>query len=338
MQPFSASEKGFFNSSIEINSRQKGVVALRHILTLKQENLHGSFSKDYKPVLTVESGDSIQLQTLDIEWGFSESATAKYNTFNSSQQEERRGHPMIGPIAVKNAKPGMVLEIKINDIVPGWYGRNWSGGITNWQNLALNITEDERIQLDWRLDSQLMTGSTNINGKTFTVSLKPFMGVMGVAPKEEGVHSTPPPRYCGGNIDCKELVKGSSLFLPIAVENALFSIGDGHALQGDGEISGTAIECPMELVDITLITRNDMKLQAPMAKTPSGWITFGFHEDLNIAASDALNEMITFMQNTYQISRTEAAALSSAAVDLRITQVVNGVKGVHAVLPFGALR
>ncbi|MCE4047467.1 MULTISPECIES: acetamidase/formamidase family protein [Bacillaceae] len=311
---------------------------MKHILTLKQENFHGSFSKDYRPVLTVESGDSIQLQTLDIEWGFSESETAEYKTFISSQQEKKPGHPMIGPIAVKNAQPGMVLEIKINEIVPGWYGRNWSGGIKNWQNLTLGIADEERIQLDWKLDSQQMTGSTNINGKTFTVALKPFMGVMGVAPMEEGVHATPPPRYCGGNIDCKELVKGSSLFLPVAVEHALFSIGDGHALQGDGEISGTAIECPMELVDITLIVRNDMKLKAPIAKTPSGWITLGFNEDLNIAAADALNEMISFMQNTYQINRTEAAALASAAVDLRITQVVNGVKGVHAVLPFGAIR
>lgn len=128
------------------------------------------------------------------------------------------------------------------------------------------------------------------------------------------------------------------MFLPISVEGALFSIGDGHALQGDGEISGTAIECAMELVDITLIARSDMQLRAPLAKTPSGWITFGFHEDLNIAAKDALNEMITLMAQNYNISRTEATALSSTVVDLRITQVVNGVKGVHAVLPFGALR
>ncbi|MED3963309.1 acetamidase/formamidase family protein [Niallia taxi] len=310
----------------------------KHILTLKQENFHGSFSRDYSPVLTVESGDSIEMKTLDIEWGYSPSEAEVYEKFTSIKSEQKAGHPMIGPIAVKDAKPGMVLEIKINDIVPGWYGRNWSGGLPNWQNIALGIAKEEKIQLDWKLDANQMTGSTIIGDRTFSVALQPFMGVMGVAPKEDGVHPTPPPRYCGGNIDCKELVKGSSLFLPISVEGALFSIGDGHALQGDGEISGTAIECPMDLVDITLIARDDMKLQSPLAKTPSGWITFGFHEDLNEAAKDALNAMITFMQNNYAISRTEATALSSTVVDLRITQVVNGVKGVHAVLPYGALR
>lgn len=97
-----------------------------------------------------------------------------------------------------------------------------------------------------------------------------------VAPVESGTHSTSPPRYCGGNIDCKELVRGGSLFLPISVEGALFSICDGHVLQGDGESSGTAIEYPMDVVDITLRVRDDMKLTMPRANTPAGWITFGF--------------------------------------------------------------
>jgi acetamidase/formamidase len=164
------------------------------------------------------------------------------------------------------------------------------------------------------------------------------MGVMGVAPAEYGTHSTTPPRYCGGNIDCKELVRGSSLFLPISVEGALFSIGDGHALQGDGESSGTAIECPMDVVDITLRVRDDMKLTMPRANTPAGWITFGFNEDLNEAAAVALDEMVMLMQQFYGIQKVEATALASVSVDLRITQVVNGVKGVHAILPHGAIR
>ncbi|EOR20898.1 MAG: acetamidase/formamidase family protein [Niallia nealsonii] len=311
---------------------------MHHSLSLKQQNLHGSFSSSYKPILTVESGDSITLKTLDIEWGYSTSKNEEYRIYSSREQEEKPQHPMIGPIAIKGAKPGMVLEVKLNDIVPGWYGRNWAGGMANWQNNAIGIANTDRIQLDWELDSEKMIGSTSIHSKSFHVALQPFMGVLGVAPKEAGVHSTSPPRYCGGNIDCKEIVKGSSLFLPISVEDALFSIGDGHALQGDGEISGTAIECPMDHVDITLVVREDLQLTYPRAKTPTGWITFGFDEDLNKATEIALADMISLMTQLYSISRTEATALASVTVDLRITQIVNGVKGVHAILNDGVIR
>lgn len=311
---------------------------MQHQLSLKQENLHGSFSNSYKPILTVTSGDSITLQTLDIEWGYSASKEEAYRKYSSREQEDKPQHPMIGPIAIKRAKPGMVLEVKLNDIVPGWYGRNWAGGMANWQNSAIGISQSDRIQLDWELDTEKMIGSTSIHSRPFHVALQPFMGVLGVAPKEAGVHSTSPPRYCGGNIDCKEIVKGSSLFLPISVEDALFSIGDGHALQGDGEISGTAIECPMDHVNITLIVREDMDLTYPRAKTPNGWITFGFDEDLNKATEIALSDMISLMEQFYSISRTEATALASVSVDLHITQIVNGVKGVHAILPHGVIR
>jgi acetamidase/formamidase len=309
-----------------------------HKLNLSQQHLHGSFSKDYSPILTVKSGDSIQLTTPDIQWGYSKAKGEEREFFPSAVNENKPGHPMIGPISIEGAKPGMVLEVKINELVPGWYGQNWAGGVQNWQNEQLGIVETERIQLDWELNPQTMTGTCQIGGRTVHVGLSPFIGLMGVAPSEPGVHPTPPPRYCGGNIDCKELVKGSSLFLPIAVDGALFSIGDGHALQGDGEVSGTAIECPMDFVDITLVVREDLELRLPRAKTPAGWVTFGFSEDLNIATAQALDEMVNLISDFYQINKTEATALASVAVDLRITQVVNGVKGVHAILPHGAIR
>jgi acetamidase/formamidase len=311
---------------------------MHHKLELHHQNLHGSFSKDYQPILTVESGDSIQLSTLDIQWGYSKTKGEERTIFQSREKEAKPGHPIIGPIAINGAKPGMVLEIKLNDIVPGWYGRNWAGGLHNWQNDHLGIADSERIQLDWELNSTTMTGTTQIGNRSFHVGLQPFIGLMGVAPAEEGVHSTTPPRQVGGNIDCKELVRGSSLFLPIAVDGALFSIGDGHAVQGDGEVSGTAIECPMELVDFKLVVHEDMNLNNPRAHTPSGWITFGFNEDLNLAAAEALNEMVELMQEFYGIEKNEATALASVAVDLRVTQVVNSVKGVHAVLPHGSIR
>ncbi len=309
-----------------------------HKIELHSKNLHGSFSKDYEPILQIHSGDSIQLKTLDIQWGYSPEEGVERTIFTSRENEAKPGHPIFGPIAIEGAKPGMVLEVRINDLVPGWYGRNWAGGNASWQNEKLGLTNSERLQVDWKLNPTTMTGSCKIGNRKFSVALSPFLGLLGVAPAEEGVHPTAPPRYVGGNIDCKELIKGTSLFLPIAVEGGLFSVGDGHALQGDGESSGTAIECPMDFVDLTLIVHDNLNYQMPRAKTASGWITFGFHEDLNEATAVALAEMVELIQGYYGITKTEATALASVAVDLRITQVVNGVKGVHAILTHGAIR
>ncbi|WP_226087773.1 acetamidase/formamidase family protein [Mesobacillus sp. S13] len=309
-----------------------------HKIQLKSENLHGSFSNEYKPILTVNSGDSIRMQTPDIEWGYSASKGIEREFFKSAVNEETPLHPMVGPIEVKGAKPGMVLEVKLNDVVPGWYGTNWAGGKKSWQNDAVGLTGSERIRLDWELNRDSLTASVEVGSRPVNVALNPFIGLMGVAPAEPGEHHTSPPRYCGGNIDCKELKIGSTLYLPISVEGALFSIGDGHAAQGDGEVSGTAIECPMDLVDITLTLRDDLSLNMPRANTPEGWLTFGFNEDLNLAAAQALDEMVDFLRELHGVERTEALAIASVTVDLRITQIVNGVKGVHAVLPHGAVR
>jgi acetamidase/formamidase len=168
------------------------------------------------------------------------------------------------------------------------------------------------------------------------IRLRPFMGVMGVAPAEAGVLSTTPPRIWGGNMDCKELVAGSTLYLPIGVDGALFSVGDGHGAQGDGEVCGTAIECPMERVDLRF-RLIDSPLKAPRAKTAEAWITFGFDADLNRASMMALNGMLDLIQEQYKVERQEALALASLVVDLRVTQIVNQVQGVHAVLGFDAI-
>ncbi|WLR57219.1 acetamidase/formamidase family protein [Mesobacillus subterraneus] len=309
-----------------------------HKIQLKSENLHGSFSNEYWPILTVNSGDTIRMQTPDIEWGYSESKSVDRQFFTSAVKEESPLHPMIGPIEVNGAKAGMVLEVKLNDLVPGWYGTNWAGGKKSWQNDAVGLTGTERIRLDWELARDTMTARTEVGSRPVSVAINPFIGLMGVAPAEPGVHHTSPPRYCGGNIDCKELTRGSTLYLPISVDGAMFSIGDGHAAQGDGEVSGTAIECPMDLIDITLTLREDLQLKMPRANTPAGWLTFGFNEDLNLAAGQALEEMVTLLRESHGIERTETLALASVTVDLRVTQVVNGVKGVHAVLPQGAIR
>ena len=156
-------------------------------------------------------------------------------------------------------------------------------------------------------------------------------------PPEPGVHSTGPPRRWGGNIDCKLLVAGTTLYLPIPVDGALLSAGDGHGAQGDGEVSGTAIECPVERAQLTLDLRDDLDLRMPIARIDDAWVAFGFDEDLDTAAQLALETMLDLMEREHGYDRSHALALASVVVDLRVTQVVNGSKGVHAVLRDGAL-
>jgi len=229
----------------------------------------------------------------------------------------------------------MILEIKINEIRPDSWGWTSAGGFPHPINKRLGLSEGSEYHLNWSLDTQSMIGTSNRGHK---VTLKPFMGIMGMPPDLPGIHPTAPPRSCGGNMDCKELVSGSTLFLPIPVEGGLFSVGDGHAVQGDGEVACPALECPMELVDLKFTVRDDLHLDMPRAQTPSAWVTMGFHEDLDEAMIMALEGMLNLMQDLFGVERKEALALASLVVDLRITQIVNGVRGVHAVLPHGALR
>jgi acetamidase/formamidase len=156
-------------------------------------------------------------------------------------------------------------------------------------------------------------------------------------PPEPGEHSTIPPRALGGgNIDCRELVAGSTLYLPVTVPGALLYLGDGHAAQGDGEAGGTAIECAMT-TEAVLDLASGRPLDSIHAETPAGRITFGFAADLNVAMGDALAAMVSWLQALYELDRGTALALASTCADLRITQVANQTWGVHAVLPDGVL-
>jgi acetamidase/formamidase len=187
----------------------------------------------------------------------------------------------------------------------------------------------------WTLDPVAGTGR---NQHGHTVALRPFLGVIGMPPAEPGRHSTIPPRPHGGNLDCRELVAGSTLWLPIPVDGALLSVGDGHAAQGDGEVSGTAIECPMDRVDLTLSTVDDFPVTGPVARTPAGWVTMGLGYTVDDAVFEALNAMFDLLGRLHGVSRPDAVALASVAVDVRVTQIVNRTVGAHAVLPPGALR
>lgn len=305
-----------------------------HTIEPEQRTLHGSFSREFPPVLTIDSGDTVHFRTLEASWGLEPrlNRTTPSRTFTPRVKGRDDGHALCGPIAIRGAQPGMVLEIHINDIRTGTWGCTNAGGYASKINQRLGI--EEGTLLTWTLDPDSLIG---IDQFGHTVKLRPFMGIMGMPPGEPGIHSTIPPRPCGGNVDCKELVAGSILYLPIAVPGALFSTGDGHALQGDGEVSGTAIECPMEKADLTFFLRDDLALATPLAQTPAGWLTMGFHENLQEAALIALNAMLDFQCATYHLLRSQALALASSVIDLHVTQIVNGgVVGVHALLPPGA--
>jgi acetamidase/formamidase len=245
------------------------------------------------------------------------------------------GHALVGPIAVRGARPGMALVVRIDAVVPATWGSCVAGGWPSAVNERYGTTDGGGVVHVWDLDPATMTGR---NQHGHTVALRPFLGVIGMPPPEPGRHSTVPPRVHGGNLDCKELVAGSTLYLPVSVDDALLSVGDGHAAQGDGEVSGTAIECPMERVELTIGLRDDLPLAGPVAHTPAGWLTMGLGDTLDDAAFMALEGMFALLERLHGVARRDAIALASVAVDLRVTQLVNQVVGVHAVLPPGAVR
>lgn len=304
----------------------------------ERRTLHGHFSPELEPVLTIDSGDTVRFRTLESGWNLEPRQSGSSDNwprkFEPRDPERDSGHALCGPVAIRGAQPGMTLAIHVDAIEPGSWGVTLGGGWAHPVNERLGLTKEGTI-LRWTLDAATMTGRNQLG---HTVALRPFMGVMGMPPAEPGIHPTPPPRVTGGNIDCKELVAGSTLYLPIAAPGGLFSVGDGHGAQGDGEVSVTAIECPMERVDLTFTLHPELRLRTPRAQTAEGWLTFGLHEDLNEATMLALEAMVELVAEQYSLGRAEALALASVVVDLRITQIVNGVRGVHAVLPHGAIR
>ena len=283
----------------------------RHELPLDASVLHGHFSRELEPVLTVDPGDSVAFSVPNAGWD-----VGRDEPFASRNPELDTGHALAGPIAVRGARAGQVLAVRIDDVRPSAWGVTFGG---------------EGHRLDWELDGGVGTAAGR------SIRLAPFLGVLGMPPDEPGVHATIPPRRSGGNIDCKELVAGTTLFLPIPVDGARFSAGDGHAAQGDGEVSGTAIEAPVE-AEVTLDIRDDLELEWPIARIEGAWLAFGFDEHLGRAARIAVDGMLAVLEREHGLPPAEALAFASVVVDLRVTQVVNQVLGVHAVLRDDALR
>ncbi len=288
------------------------------------------FDRDLHPVLTVDPGDTVVVRSLNAAGHLERQQVpgeAVRQLFPS-----RRGHCLTGPIAVRGARPGDVLAVSFVSLRPD----DWGWTVARDTQLARRVGAGTGTPawLLWQIDAEAGTAVSNLGHR---VRISPFHGVTGVAWDEPGEHSTIPPRAnAGGNIDCRELVAGSVLYLPVSVAGALLSIGDGHAAQGDGEVAGTAIECGMT-TELTLDLAGGRPVAGVHAETPAGWVTFGFSPDLNEAMYEALGTMLTWMQAAYGLEPASALALASPVVDLRITQVANQSWGVHAILPAGAI-
>jgi acetamidase/formamidase len=308
----------------------------RHQLEPIRETLHGHFSPSLLPVLTIDPGDEVEFRTLDARWHLERMPAPGVpgRIFEPKDERLDAGHALTGPVYVRGAEPGRTLGVEVLSLETGDWGWNSAGGFDSPVNRALGIVGGDREPLLWDLDGATATGTDQFGHK---VHLHPFLGVMGMPPAGDGIYSTAPPRRTGGNIDCRELVVGSTLYLPVEVPGGLFSTGDGHAARGDGEVSTTAIECPMRSAVLRFSVHQDLVLTTPRATTPAGELTLGFADTLDEAMKIALTDMIDLMQQRYEVSRREALALASVVVDLHVTQVVNGVVGVHAILPPGAI-
>ena len=284
-----------------------------HEIPLERRNLHGYFSRDLDPVLTVEPGDTIAFACPNAGWHVTDD-----ERIEREDEELDAGHALVGPIEVAGARAGAALVVRIDSVVPGSWG----------------VTFGRETKVLWTHEPER---GTWVDDRGRRVVSWPFLGVLGMPADEPGRQSTGPPRRFGGNIDCKELVPGATLYLPIPLDGARFSAGDGHGTQADGEASGTAIECPVERAELTL-SLSDLELRSPIARVDGAWIAFGFDEDLDRAAGEAMATMLDLLEREHSLERDYALALSSLVVDLRVTQIVNGVKGVHAVLRDDAMR
>jgi len=305
-----------------------------HTLDASPETVHwGFFDASLKPTLVVESGDTVTISTVSgrpVDLPSPESGFVVPPVLTEIHARVKQGpvgHILTGPVAIRGAKAGQVLEVRVKSVeINCDWGYNvifpLAGGLPDdfeeMRVIHFPLYRDRMVaRLPWGLE----------------IPLKPFFGIMAVAPPAAwGMINSPPPRRNGGNMDNKELVAGTTLYLPIHTDGALFSCGDGHGVQGDGEVCITAIETGL-VGTFELIARSDMTpLEWPMAETPTHVMTMAFDPDLDDCVVIALRNMIKLICERTGISREDAYTLCSLAADLRVTQVVNGAKGIHVML------
>ena len=280
----------------------------------------GTFDAEYPPVLTVQSGDTVVLECVS---GGPDVLPPERLGFNVP--------PALTAIHVAGAEPGDTLEVRIDKIE---LGADW--GFCGHRPLAGTLPEDFPHRFLSHIAVDRATGTCRLPWGT-ELKLSPFFGVMGVAPPAAyGAISTKEPREHGGNLDNKELGAGSTLFLPVWVPGANFSAGDGHGVQGDGEVCINALEMCLTGT-FTFVLHKAPGLHFPRGESPTHYISMGMNEDLDLAMKQALREMIAFICARSSLSRDEAYQFCSLAVDFHVTQTVNGEKGVHGLLRKGLL-
>jgi len=306
--------------------------------TIHRHHHHHSWDRETPPVLEVEEGATVEFHTTDASGGQlgPSSTAAELGALDFS-----RVNPVTGPVFVGGARPGDVLEVEILEL--GMSGWGWTAIIPGFGLLA------EQYPDPWLKHWALTPGAPSVLfADGVEVSVAPFPGTIGVAPPTPGPHSTVPPHPWGGNLDTKHLTAGTRLYLPVGVEGALFSVGDTHAAQGDGEVCGTAIESRMDIA-LRFRVRRDLNLRFPAFETSGAapgdlatsgsFVTTGVGPDLMGAARDAVSGMIDQLMGTGRLDAQEAYALCSVAVDLRIHELVDQPNWVvGAWLPHGVVR
>lgn len=315
-----------------------------HLRSVPKNMVSGYFAADTPPVMRVKSGEVVKIDTISGGGASADDPTKFFRDNGISVDLEVvqdilairkevppsgiRGHMMTGPIFIEGAAPGDVLEIRVLDIVSRApyginSGRPGSGGIPD----LVPRPYSKVIKFD--MERNLAKFSDNIE-----IPLKQFQGVMGVAPPAARgkLSSSPPYADIGGNFDNKHFTKGSTLYLPVQVDGALFQTGDPHAAQGNGEISVTAIESS-NTVTVQFIVRKDLKFTVPRAETPTHYILMGLDVELNMAMRMAITQTLDFLQQSKKLDFFDSLALSSVGVDFEVTQVVDGTKGIHAMVP-----
>ncbi len=317
-------------------------MATHHVAARPDTIRWGTFSAEYQPILTVESGDTVVLECVSGAPDVLPPPSAGLPTppalaaIHAANPPRLGPHILTGPVAIRGAEPGDMLEVRIDAIE---LGADW--GFCGHRPLAGTLPEDFPERFLSHVPVDRVAKTCTLPWGT-VLPLSPFFGVMGVAPKPEyGALSTKEPREHGGNLDNKELGVGSTLFLPVWVEGARFSAGDGHGVQGDGEVCVNALEMCLTGT-FTFVLHKGGGTRTPVLRYPRGesathFIAMGMNEDLDLAMKQALREMIAFICARTNLSRDQAYQFCSLAVDFHVTQTVNGEKGVHGMLEKGLL-
>lgn len=316
-----------------------------HVVRSVPENMvYGFFGADVPPVYKVKDGDIVEIQTVNPS-GVSRANPEEFYTKNKLPIDAHaqeviaimknvkpepsgiRGHMLTGPVYIEGAEPGDSLEIRILDLTfPAGFGVNsvWPGGG------GIPDEVKTRETFVYRYDAKRKVALLK---EGVEIPLKPFMGVMALSPPAEtGRVSSIPPGFFGGNLDIKHLIKGTTLHLPVSVPGGLFTTGDGHGAQGNGEVSGVAIETAIHLT-VKFIVHKGKTLKVPRAETPTHFIAVGLDKDLNKAMKNALSEAVAFLKDELGFTFNEALSIASTGVDFEVSQVVDQTLGVHAMIP-----